>query len=145
MRRIERREQDDLRTRPGDGDVEPSLAAGLDQRPEVQRQPAGVRVRREREREQDDVALVALDVLEVLDEQLFAVARKRCGDERSSPHSSRRSRIRSRCWVLNVTTPIEASGVAASRRANLVDDRGRLDTVDALTAAFELSVDAPPA
>ena len=69
---IEGGEDDDLAAGAGDRDVEPPLAAAAVQRAEVERQDALV-VRREAGGEQDDVTLVALDVLEVLDEQSLAV------------------------------------------------------------------------
>ena len=74
LRRVERREHDDLPPRPGDGDVEPSLSPGSVQRAEVQRQDAAL-VDAERRREQHDVAFIALDVLEILHEQAVAASR----------------------------------------------------------------------
>jgi hypothetical protein len=61
-------EDDDLTTGTGDGDVQTSLAPRPVQRPEVEGKHASF-VHGERRREQDDIALVALDVLEVLDEE----------------------------------------------------------------------------
>ena len=72
---VERREHDDLAPRTGDRHVEPTFPAVAVERPEVERQVAPL-VHGERCREEDRVALVALDVLEVLDEQPLAAGRR---------------------------------------------------------------------
>ena len=68
---VEAGEDDDLPAGPGDGHVEAAFAAGVVEHPEVQRQVSS-RVGGEGRREQDRVALLALDVLQVPDEQAVA-------------------------------------------------------------------------
>ena len=69
---VERAEDDDLAPCAGDRDVQSSLTTRAVQRAEVEREHA-LLVAGERDREQHGVALVALDVLEVLDEQAAVV------------------------------------------------------------------------
>ena len=66
--RRERADDLDAPARTGDGDVQPPLAALAVERAEVHRQLAGL-VGAVADAEEDHVALVALDVLEVLDEE----------------------------------------------------------------------------
>ncbi len=76
---IERAEDHDPAAGSGDRDIESALAAGAVERAEVQRQDAR-RGLGEAGGEDDDVALVSLDVLEVLDEQPVLPADQAVGD-----------------------------------------------------------------
>src|SRR5262245_55231520 len=86
----EARHDDQLLARPCDRDVEPALAAALRQRAEVQRAHA-VGTGPVADRNDDDVALVALDRLEALDDhRLAALGRRLPGYERRLPGYERR-------------------------------------------------------
>jgi len=69
--RVETGEDDDLPAGPSDGHVETTLSTDVVEHPEVQRQVTS-RVGGEGRGEQDRVALLALDVLQVPDEQAVA-------------------------------------------------------------------------
>ena len=68
VRALARREYDDLFLRPRNGHVEPPLAAGAVQRAEVHHE-LSVGALGVADREEYDVAFVALHVFEVLDEE----------------------------------------------------------------------------
>ena len=78
--RVEGAEEDDLGSRPRDGDVEAALAAAPIEGPEVERY-LPVLSRREGHGEQDRVPFISLDVLEVLDEDSLGCV-ERGGDPR---------------------------------------------------------------
>ena len=88
--------------------VQPPLTTRPRQRAEVQRHYAFV-VGAEGNGEQDGVALVALHVLEILDEQAVRFVERL--QQRSSPASRRRFSIRSRCGALKVITPSDGSDI----------------------------------
>ena len=76
---LERREYRHLLPGAGDGDVQAAPAAGLVQRPEIQRHPPAS-VQAVADREEDDIPLVALDILQTLDEHRLRLFRRGAGE-----------------------------------------------------------------
>ncbi|CPU63527.1 Uncharacterised protein [Mycobacteroides abscessus] len=143
--RLERAEHDDLLLGACHRDVEATLATGSAQRSPVQRDLAAG-ILRKGEREEDDVALVTLHILEILDEELLLLASQGDLDE-GVALSDLLEEVEDQLALLGVEgdDPDAPSSVLDEETLHFGNDGGGLGPVDACgatAAALPVTSDA---